>query len=164
VTLAKNTRVERLTAYHEAGHAVVAHLCGRRVTRLEIVGDAEHTGACHSLTFPPERNRPVDPALPNVDLEARILCTCAGIVAESIVTGDTGWDESSEDLDRAVRLSIRLLGDCSRVVRYLEAVRSHAEDLLRYNWSSVEALAAALMQRKALNEGEIQDVLRRSVA
>ena len=29
---------ERLTAFHEAGHAVMAQLCGRQVTEVEIVG------------------------------------------------------------------------------------------------------------------------------
>jgi len=164
MTLAMTNEIERLTAYHEAGHAVMASLCGRRVTRLEIVGDDDHTGACHSLTFPPERTRPVDPALPNADLEARILCTCAGIVAESIVSGGQSWDESSEDLDRAVRLSIRLLGDCARVIQYLESVRRHLEHLLCLHWPLVETLALALMERKALNDEEIQEVLQRSVA
>ena len=33
---------QRLTAFHEAGHAVMAELCGRQVTAVEIVGDREH--------------------------------------------------------------------------------------------------------------------------
>ena len=32
---------ERLSAYHEAGHAVMAELCGRQVTEVEIIGDRE---------------------------------------------------------------------------------------------------------------------------
>ena len=31
-------------AYHEAGHTVMAHLCGRAVRRVSIVGDEESAG------------------------------------------------------------------------------------------------------------------------
>lgn len=72
-----------LTAYHEAGHAVMAHLCGQIVTTVEIVGDEEHTGSVSSLRFLEEPRWGVDEHMPSAAIEARILCLVADIAAEN---------------------------------------------------------------------------------
>ena len=45
---------KRLTAFHEAGHAVMAELCGQHITKVEIEGDSEHSGSVQSLRFEPD--------------------------------------------------------------------------------------------------------------
>ena len=93
------TEAERLTAIHEAGHAVMAELCGRQVTEVEIVGDGEHTGMVHSLAFPPDGTTPQSETK---DIELQLKVILAGTVAEAMVSGRKGWDETSEDVDAAV--------------------------------------------------------------
>jgi len=149
----------RLTAYHEAGHAVMAELCGQHVTEVEIVGDAEHTGSVQSLRFAEEHASEHDPGIPTAPIERRLLCTAAGMVAESMVSGRRGWDDGSEDLDAAVRLAMQVVGDCERVIPYLEIVRDHAENLMRMNWSAVQALAGALMDRRRMSGEEVRRLL-----
>jgi ATP-dependent Zn protease len=149
----------RLTAYHEAGHAVMAVLCGQHVTEVEIVGDAEHSGSVQSLRFAEEDASEVDPSIASAPTERRLLCTAAGMVAEAMVSGRRGWDESCEDLDAAVRLAMQVVGDCERVIPYLESVREHTEDLLEKNWPAVEALARALMDRGRMSGDEVRRLL-----
>lgn len=148
-----------LTAFHEAGHAVMAELCGQRVTEVEIVGDDELTGSVRSLRFVEEDPAVVDPHLPTAPAERRLLCTVAGLVAEAMVSGRDGWDSSSEDLDAAVGLALRVVGDCERVLPFLEKVRDHAEDLLRRSWPAVETVAAELVARRRLTGDEVRRLL-----
>ena len=153
------TDPRRLTAYHEAGHAVMAQLCGRRLTEVEIVGDEDHSGSVQSLRFADEHGSVHDPALPTAPIERRLLCTAAGMVAENLATGRQEWDESCEDLDAAVHLAMKVVGDCERVVPYLEIVREHTEELLRGQWRAVEALADALVERRRMSGEEVRRLL-----
>jgi ATP-dependent Zn protease len=98
------TDAERLTAFHEAGHAVMAELCGRLLTEVEIVGDREHSGMVHSLAFPARATDGED----TDEIERHLKIMLAGIVAEAMVSGRRDWDESGEDLESAVRLAMRL--------------------------------------------------------
>ena len=151
---------ERLTAYHEAGHAVIAELCGRQVTEVEIVGDREHAGMVHSLAFPPD---PADGAAPEAEAEElnrHLKIILAGMVAEAMVSGREDWDEASEDLDVAVRFAMRLVDDCEDVLPLLSDIRDDLERELRERWTAVETLAAELLVRKALTGTEARSLLQ----
>jgi hypothetical protein len=137
----------------------MAELCGRQVTEVEVVGDAEHAGSVRSLRFAEEHPSEHDPGIPTAPLERRLLCTAAGMVAESMVSGRRGWDEGCEDLDQAVRLAMQVVGDCERVIPFLEMVRDHTEDLLERNWPAVETLAEALMDRGRMSGEEVRRLL-----
>lgn len=151
---------ERATAYHEAGHAVMSALCGERLTGVEIVGDDRRWGSVDALRLEVEPRAGVDPAVPTAHLERRLLCVLAGPVAESIVTGEPAWDEHSRDLDVAVRLALRVAGDCCGVVAYLEAARNHLEDLLCRHWIAVETLAWALLANERLDGPTVRRLLQ----
>ena len=148
-----------LTAYHEAGHAVMAHLCGQRITRVEIVGDDEHAGSCSALRPSPVETPAADAAVPTAAIEARILCVCAGLVAEAEVSRSESWDEGRDDLDEAVRLAMKVVGDCERVIPFLEMAREHAADLLRRHWVAVEALAERLVESRVMAGAEVRKML-----
>lgn len=149
-----------LTAYHEAGHAVMAHLCGQIVTTVEILGDAEHTGSVSCLRFVEEPPWKASGSLPTAAIESRILCLVAGIAAEKIVTGDPSWSEPEDDLDEAVRLSLRVVKSCERVLPFLEEARDHAVDLLARHWAAVEGLAAMLLIHRRLEREQIREFLK----
>ncbi|MEX1311381.1 MAG: hypothetical protein AB1Z65_13240 [Candidatus Sulfomarinibacteraceae bacterium] len=148
-----------MTAYHEAGHAVMAQLCGQQITEVEIIGDDDHAGSVRSLRFLEEQPSEHDPAIPTAPIERRLLCTVAGMAAESMAGGRSVWDEGSEDLDAAVRLAMQVVGDCERVLPYLETVREHAEQLLRVNWVAVERLAGVLVETRRLSGEEVRKLL-----
>jgi ATP-dependent Zn protease len=150
---------ERLTAIHEAAHAVMAELCGEQITRVEIVGDSEHTGTVESLRFPanPEENLSDEETARAA--RRRIKCVLAGIVAEAVETGRQEWDDSSEDLDHAVRLAMQVVDDCEDVVPLLDDIRVELDEELRANWQGVEVLAVELMHRKSLTGSRVRKML-----
>jgi len=150
---------ERLTAFHEAGHAVMAQLCGRQVTEVEIVGDREHTGMVHSLAFPPDSEDGATPEAENDDVERQLKIILAGTVAEAMASGRQGWDETSEDLDAAVRLGMRLVDDCEDVLPLLKDIGADVEQELGRHWSAVEMLAVELLDSKALTGSEVRKLL-----
>jgi hypothetical protein len=145
---------ESLTAVHEAGHAVMAELCGRLLTEVEIVGDHEHAGSVQSRAFNPS------PDAETEDIERHLKIILAGIVAEAMVSGREGWDETSEDLDTAVRLAMRLVDDCEDVLPLLEDIGSDVMRDLERHWSAVETLAAELLDRKALTGSQVRNLLK----
>lgn len=147
------------SAYHEAGHAVMAHLCGQHLTQVEIIGDEEHSGSVSSLRLRDEPEMGEEPGLRTAAVEARILCVCAGIASEQMVTGTLDWDEGSEDVDAAVRLAMRIVGDCERVLVYLEEAREHAEFVLRRHWAAVETLANALLLHRSMTGQQVRAIL-----
>jgi ATP-dependent Zn protease len=144
---------ERLTAVHEAAHAVMAELCGRLLTEVEIIGDREHAGSVQSRAFNPS------PDAETEDIERHLKIILAGIVAEAMVSGRDGWDETSEDLDAAVRLAMRLVDDCEDVLPLLEDIGSDVKIDLERHWSAVEMLAAELLDRKTLTGSEVRKLL-----
>ena len=150
---------ELLTAYHEAGHAVAAELYGQKISRVEIVGDAERTGSTETLRFPadPDEDRSHEVTLEEV--ENRLRSVLAGTVTEAMVSGRTGWDESSEDLDGAVRLAMKLVDDCEDVLPLLEDIRIDLEAVLAERWHLVERLAEELLQQKTLEGTEVRRIL-----
>lgn len=147
----------RLTAYHEAGHAVMAHLCGQRITGLELSEEGDLAGACTSV-----RLQPVHPSSASLEvIEQHIRSVLAGMVAEARISGRGGWDEGCADLDVAVRLTMRLVGDCERVLPYLEATRAQVEGELAEHWDVVEALADELLIAGSLNGPAARAILER---
>lgn len=148
------TAAERLTAFHEAGHALMAELCGQLLTEVEIIGDREHTGSVQSLAFPPNREAETE------DIERHLKIILAGTVAEAMVSGRKGWDETSEDLDAAVRLGMRLVDDCEDVLPLLKDIGAGVERVLNRHWPAVEVLAAELLDRKTLTGSDVRNLLK----
>ena len=138
----------RLVAVHEAGHAVAAHLMGLHLAQLEIVGDGELAGSCHTLRLLADRT----PA------GIRLLVACAGPVAEAMERGGA-WDEDTHDLDVAVRLALGIAGDCEAAHRLLEVTADRARHLLARHWHAGDGIARALQRRRRLGSGELDALL-----
>ena len=78
------------TAYHEAGHAVVALALGRPVQRVSVLPDRVRLGHCE---FKKGKFRPSEDWL-----EREILIALGGIAAEARFTGDYAWGGAARDL------------------------------------------------------------------
>lgn len=150
---------ERLTAFHEAGHALMAELCGQQITGVEIVGDAEHAGSTEALRFHADPDEGADPRASSEEIECRLRCVLAGVVAESMVSGRPRWDDTSGDLDVAVRLAMKLVDDCEDVLPLLEEVGADVGAELERRWAAVELLAAELLEHKRLSGPEVRRIL-----
>jgi Peptidase family M41 len=138
-------------AYHEAGHAVVGYVLGLDLERVTIVPDDSTLGHC--------RYRDWEIHAVAEDLDAHLLLTLAGAVAEEIAVGapSRGADER-----RAMRLA-RMRGDseaeaCERLAWARWQVRRFAEG----HWPVFKALAAALRKQRELEGSQAMRTIARA--
>jgi hypothetical protein len=127
------------TAYHEAGHAVLALVLGRSVRHVSILPDRERLGACEFGK---------GSARPTADwLEREILIALGGIAAEARFTGKYAWGGAAHDQKVVRRLSIERAGE-RRAERLERRLLAKAEHLLADDncWQAVELIVAELMK------------------
>ena len=128
------------TAYHEAGHAVMALTLGRPVQRVSIQPNQLRLGQCELKkgTFRPAADA----------VEREILILLAGLAAEARHLGQYGWGAASQDL-RAVRSLTQLRAASERQVERLERrMLDKAEHILNRPavWLAVTHIAAELLR------------------
>jgi hypothetical protein len=130
---------DEATAYHEAGHAVVALALDRPVHRVSVVPGRELVGKCE---FGKGVSRPSDDWL-----EREILISLAGMAAEAQHGGTYDRVAAGRDLRLARRLAVQRAGQrqADRLERRLLA---KTENLLadEGHWRAVELIAAELMK------------------
>jgi hypothetical protein len=131
---------DEITAYHEAGHAVMALALGRPVDCVSIRPSREHLGICEfgKAVFRPSEDW----------LEREILISLAGLAAEARHTGDYCWEAADRDRDFAADLALQRAGSERKAQRLLRRLLSKAEHILNQdaNWETVERLAAELLR------------------
>src|SRR5262249_27010882 len=129
-----------ITAYHEAGHAVVSLALGRPVDRVTIRARADRLGLC---TFGKAVFRPSEDWV-----EREMLIALAGAAAEAIHTGEYAWAEAEKDLDFARGLALERSGNERQAERLVKRMLAKAEHLLSKNgnWRAVERMAAELLR------------------
>ncbi len=128
------------TAYHEAGHAVVALVLGRPVHGVSALPNRERLGQCEFRkgVFRPSEDW----------VEREILIALGGMAAEAMHTGTYARDEAERDLQYVRDLAERRAGrrQADRLERRLLA---KAEHLLAKagHWRAVELIAEELLRR-----------------
>ena len=136
------------TAYHEAGHAIVALLLGFSVEGAGIDADG---GYClwNETLYVSEDRFPVSWAAVNL----------AGSIAREIATGEPDSGELTQD-DLAVRtLSLGTEG----LDELLGKARSQAKEILQDSWPLVQLLARALLRYRRLQGEQIRDIIMGSL-
>jgi hypothetical protein len=135
----------RVTAFHEAGHAVVAMYLGRPVQRVTIQPNAIRLGLCE---FKPGRGKAVKDWL-----EAEAIVMLGGLAAEARHTGQVCEEAALHDL-RAVRALIagRALGDrqADRLERRFLDKTDHILDQPGL-WDAVTRIADELLLRTTIS-------------
>ena len=130
---------DEATAYHEAGHAVVALALDRPVHRVSVLPGRELVGKCE---FGKGVSRPSDDWL-----EREILIALAGMAAEARHTGTYDRGAAGRDLRLVRRLAVQRAGErqADRLERRLLA---KTENLLADDghWLAVEQIAAELLK------------------
>ena len=135
---------EEITAYHEAGHAVVALALGRPVQHVSILPDRNLLGWCE---FKKGVFRPSEDWV-----EREVLIALAGMAAEARLTGNYSYEGAAIDLRYARRLLVGRAGD-RRADRLERRLLSKVENLLADdgNWLAVEAIARELLAQKSIS-------------
>jgi ATP-dependent Zn protease len=131
---------DRHTAYHEAGHAVMALALGRPVNRVTVHPNGRFDGLC---TFGKAVFRPSEDWV-----EREILIALAGLAAEAMHTGEYAWDAAEQDRNYVKGLALERAGNARQAERLEKRMLSKAEHILskEENWQAVERLAAELLR------------------
>src|SRR6516164_4512866 len=135
---------DEATAYHEAGHAVVALALGRPVQRVSVLPNHEHLGRCEfrKSVFRPSEDW----------LEREILIMLGGIAAEARHTGNYAWDMASSDQQYVRRLAVQRTGE-RQAERFQRRLLAKAEHLLAQegHWRAVQLIVVELLRYGAIS-------------
>jgi ATP-dependent Zn protease len=128
------------TAYHEAGHAVVALAMDRPVRIVSVLPSREYLGLCG---FGKGVVRPTKDGL-----EQEILISLAGMAAEARHTGEYARDAAERDLRFVRRLAVQRAGE-RQAERLERRLLAKVENLLADEgvWRAVELIVVELLQR-----------------
>jgi ATP-dependent Zn protease len=128
------------TAYHEAGHAVVALALGRPVHRVTVLADRERLGTCEfgKAVFRPSEDW----------LERESLIALGGLAAEARFTGIYALDGAVRDRQYVAGLVLQRAGNARKAERLERRLLAKVEHLLSRedNWRAVEHIAAELLR------------------
>lgn len=134
-----------LTAYHEAGHAVIAMAVGRPLHKVTIAANRNRLGLCHV-----QKGR----ARASKDwLEDEILILLAGMAAESQLSGAYNLGGAQQDLKMARRLAIMRAGNEQQAERLERRLLTKTEHLLtdEGHWNAVQDIAKDLLERETIS-------------
>ena len=134
-----------LTAYHEAGHAVMALLTGRSVKKVSIIPSQNRLGAC---TIQKGRTRQVQDKL-----EAEILILLAGMAAESRKSGRYNVQGASQDLRGVEKLALARSGNPRQAQKLVHKMFDKTQHLLnnKATWSAVKMIASELIAHESIS-------------
>ena len=161
----KVTELER-TAYHEAGHAVMAYILQQKFRFITIDPEKldENTGGLVKLEHSRKHLETIkfgglhDRAL----IEKQIKVTLGGEVACGLFVGRKSWELSEDDAQACLSLADSQCGDAEESDAYLNwlllSVRNELN--LPYNWVRVRAVAEALMKEKTLSYRKAREIIQ----
>ncbi|MBY0522639.1 MAG: hypothetical protein K2R98_04550 [Gemmataceae bacterium] len=135
---------DEATAYHEAGHAVVALALGRPVHEVSVLPRREHLGITEYRkgVFRPTEDW----------LEREILIALGGIAAEARYTGDYAWDMAGRDMQYVRSMTVQRAG-ARQAERLERRMLAKVEHLLAQegHWRAVELIVAELLRRGTIS-------------
>lgn len=177
-----NLEDKKITAYHEAGHALMAKkLCKlNRVTKVSIIPSTKGMGG-FSINIPPDRMHQS-----KQDIMNNIMIALGGRAAEEIMLGkDNITTGASSDLQKATEMVLSMIASygmdeeiglinynvvinsnlstgTSIIKRTKESLASlyfETKEILLNNKKYLEAIAEKLLEKESLTEQEINQIL-----
>ncbi len=145
------------TAYHEAGHAVVALALDRPVHRVNVLPNQERLGQCE---FRKGVFRPSDDWV-----EQEILISLAGMAAEARHTGAYDRAAAGRDLRYVRKLALQRATE-RQLERYERRMLAKVENLLadEGHWRAVELIAAELLRHGEISGRAARHLFDRACA
>lgn len=140
------------TAYHEAGHAVVAVLLGKAVHRVSVVPKWTWAGKCE---FGPGQHKRAESWI-----EREVLVSLAGLAAEARHTGSYDRVGAARDL-LFVRQTLRHRTTSRGWERLERRMLSKVEAMLADDvaWNAVTRIAEALLQHGTISGRMVQHLV-----
>ncbi len=151
-------------AFHEAGHAVVHHENGVRFLKISIEPDTDGKSLGHvSLKLPKWYRTEASPTRARLYMERLVIGQMAGHIAqEKHAQKSPDFETYESDLEQALEHVCRFVGSMRTAEAYMRLLWEMARDLVEMEstWRQIEALAAALLQRKAIGYRDASKLIR----
>lgn len=152
------------TAYHEAGHAVVAYILRVRLKEATIIPNEDYLGMVkhgRGQNIQPEWeiNRKT-----RDELERRTMVLLGGNVAENLLTDKRSMAGSYDDYHQVVDL-LSYLADPEETSKYIEWLwyRTKSNLGVDYWWLATQRLAEELLEHQYLRGKRIREVIRLAI-
>lgn len=155
-TFAMTEEEKRLTAYHEAGHAVVGYLSPEHdpIYKVSIIPRGRALGI---TMFLPERD---SVSMSKRKLESQIASLYGGRIAEELVAGEDGITTgASNDIERATTIATKMVTEWGMsknlpVIKYVEEEGGYM--------GNSSHLREGLDETNSMVEREIEEISRRN--
>lgn len=142
---------ELATAYHEAGHAVMAEILGRPIEKVTLAAAKLQTGGFRLGMCKIQKGR--KKPSPKDELEDDVLILLAGMVAESFTTGRYCVHSASSDFEMVERLLANRARNQKQLERLCKRYLDKTEHMLGDEAAAlaVELVARELVDRKTIS-------------
>lgn len=153
---------EERTAYHEAGHAIMAISQGFAIRKATIVATEETYGEVTRYATTMERRIEFDNSTFIVDrIEKLILIFYAGGIAQRKFAPRCKWKlRASGDHKKAAHLFSYICGlDEKAQYYYSRLLWRRTELAVDFHWPEIEAVAAALLIEKRLTGKQVRAIM-----
>lgn len=164
---------EKRTAYHEAGHAVVAWLLGLACRHVTIEPEGDSLGhVLHKKTHDPKRRERLASELKpkardRAYVESLALCSLAGAAGAGLCIGedfdecgaDADYGNACECLSYLTYMHGRASRDTMELDAYLAYLKYRARNMIQHNHYAVRKLAEALLVRRKIAFGEAKRIM-----
>ncbi|MDF1738394.1 MAG: hypothetical protein P1U86_04480 [Verrucomicrobiales bacterium] len=146
-----------LTAYHEAGHAVIAIVVGRPVNKVSIVPGGNRLGTCKMSKGRKKASQDA--------LEAELLILLAGLAAEGRKSGRYNMQGAAQDLRNAEKLAQFRAGNPGQAEKILKRTLDKVHHLFDQsaNWAATKSIAEALLASESISGREADHLYRIAV-
>jgi len=155
----------KLTAYHEAGHVVAAHVLGLDITGVNIdSGEETVVRYLGQAGIPVDYARVYDSDRADDYVERQLVCYYAGAAAEEVLTeepvewGHRGYYRS--DWNGSADCVVELAGyDEEKQQQVSETGWMKAHTIMTENWDKVRTLAEALIEHGKVDGDRVERLL-----
>jgi hypothetical protein len=149
------------TAYHEAGHALLAFRFHIPIKEISIIEKGDSLGHVSSTHLPQSL---ILGTYSNNIIEKYIMWCFSGLAAESIVTGKKNYVGASLDSESATELIIRNVGSSEQATQYSEEMWKKTISWMKLptNLNYLHLIAAILLQKKKLTKKDLKNIFKKS--
>ena len=170
----RKNKDNKITSWHEAGHALSSYLCGEEVLQVTITGSSSGIGG-FSLSIDEE-----DSHVKLSDLRNRVKILYSGIIAESFILGEDITTGACSDIEKASKiisdmiieygmnkdrslLNLKVIKDEEQLKREAKALSeelySEALNDLTKHKDILEDIANALLEKETLYDTDIYEIV-----
>ena len=154
----RQTKVLESTAYHEAGHAMMAWHEGLRINEISIVPDDDSSGRI--LHANPLRGIHLDidgSSRARIRAESSIRVCLAGAIAQRRFNPHGfRYHHCQSDYDQATDVVLYIVGSNEEANAYMNLLEIQTRQIVAVHWKLVDHLARALLERRRLGRKEIR--------